>query len=151
MLLNMGTGHVRQLQATEPYPLRKTNMWPQIPSPLNEFHTTRMQLKKTIRKVPSGSPRELLFFAARLTLLATEHNAFKNKLTGYMCNVMTSTHYPSHGEVSRVLVKKTYLYAASSHSRTEIIAYASEVCLIFLSDDLQYHFPRLLHGERSYS
>lgn len=151
MLLTIRTGHIRQLQATEPYRLRKTNMWPQIPSPLNELCTTRMQLKKTIRKAPSGSPWELLFFAARVTLLATEHNAFKNKLTGYMCHLMTSTHYPSHREVSRVLVKKTYLYAASSHSRTEIIAYASEVCLIFLSDDLQYHFPCLLHGERSYS
>lgn len=144
-------GHVKQLQATKRYSVRKTNMWPQIPSPLNELCATRMQLRKTIRKVPSGSPWELPF-AARLTFLATENNALKKKkLTGYTWNLRTSTHCPSHREVSRVLVKKTYLYAASSHSRTEIIAYASEVCLIFLSDDLQYHFPCLLHGERSYS
>lgn len=147
MHLTTRMGHIKLLQATQPYPLRKTNTWPQIPSPLNELCTARMWLQKIIREAPSGSPWELPF-AARLTLLATEHIAFQKQLTSYMQNSRTSTHCPSHREVS---MKKTYLYAASSHSRTEIIAYASEVCLIFLSDDLQYHFPRLLHGKRSYS
>lgn len=72
-------GHVKQLQATQRYSVRKTNMWPQIPSPLNELWATRMQLQTTVRKVPSGSPWELPF-AARLTFLATENNAFKKSL-----------------------------------------------------------------------
>lgn len=78
MLLTLRTGHVRQLQATELHRLRKTNMWPQIPSPLNELCTTRMQLKKKDNyKLPSGSPQELLLFAEPDSiLLAKGHNTF---------------------------------------------------------------------------
>lgn len=88
MLLTLRTGHVRQLQATE----KQTRGHKFLPHYMNSAlqECSLKKKKKDNYQVLSGSPQQLLLLAEPDSiLLAKEHKAFKNKLTGSKCSQKT--------------------------------------------------------------